>query len=280
MAGEAPPKEGERAIVHIKSNLAKNGPSLGYVIEDNNGSGEFRWAGISDLTAGDLLAPEQGPEKQTALDDAVDFLRDILEIVFIIRYAVVLPVLIGTLVLSYVSSYPRILNSTILVAVALPSIGLLIGMSLADYPNGLIYFAMLLLTILYTHAFTGVRFWLTALASWMLFFGFLAVILVFRPFLSEVAALRMFENLPQHIRRDKRVRIEQHHPFTRRLTEGLIDDEALRRGVLLRKRRTMDAQFRMRHPQAVQHVLRDVRLWHVRDDHLDVAQVDPLLMRD
>ena len=78
MAGNAPQKEGdERAIVHIKSNLAKNGPSLGYAIEDDGKCGEFRWTGVSDLTAGDLLASEKGPEKGTALDEAVDFL-DIL----------------------------------------------------------------------------------------------------------------------------------------------------------------------------------------------------------
>jgi len=79
LAGDAPQKEGERAIVHIKSNLAMHGPSLGYVIEDNGKSGEFRWTGISDLTAGDLLAPEQGPEKQTALEGATDFLNTTLE---------------------------------------------------------------------------------------------------------------------------------------------------------------------------------------------------------
>ena len=79
MAGDAPQKDGERAIVHIKSNLAMHGPSLGYAIEDDGKSGEFRWTGISDLTAGDLLAPEQGPEKQTALDGATDFLNTTLE---------------------------------------------------------------------------------------------------------------------------------------------------------------------------------------------------------
>jgi hypothetical protein len=79
MAGDAPQMHGERAIVQIKNNLAKHGPSLGYAIEDDGGSGVFRWTGISDLTQGDLLAPEQGPEETTALDDAKDFLDDILE---------------------------------------------------------------------------------------------------------------------------------------------------------------------------------------------------------
>lgn len=79
LVGDAPQKNGERAIVHIKSNLAKPGSSLGYLIEDDGKCGQFLWTGLSDLTAGDLLAPEQGPEQETALDEAVEFLDDILE---------------------------------------------------------------------------------------------------------------------------------------------------------------------------------------------------------
>jgi signal transduction histidine kinase len=117
------------------------------------------------------------------------YVPEILTTMFIIRYAVVVPFLIGALLLRSLASYPKILNRTILVAVSLPSIGALIGMSLGGYPHGLIYFSLLIVTMLFTHAFTGVRFWPSALMSWIIFFGCLVVILAIRPFPAEVAAL-------------------------------------------------------------------------------------------
>ncbi len=117
------------------------------------------------------------------------FVREILETVFIIRYAVVLPILIVTFVLTYLENYLKMLNRSFLIAVSLPSIGSLVAISLSGDLNSLIYFAFLLIMMLFTHAFTGVRFWLSTLVSWMIFFGCLAVILAADPYPAEIAAL-------------------------------------------------------------------------------------------
>ncbi|HXO41947.1 MAG TPA: AAA family ATPase [Thermoanaerobaculia bacterium] len=54
LAGCGAAGEVERALVHIKSNLAGVGPTLAYTIDEQG----FRWAGASSLRASDLLAPE------------------------------------------------------------------------------------------------------------------------------------------------------------------------------------------------------------------------------
>jgi len=63
-----------RAMVHIKSNLAPMGPAIGYEIRE----GAFYWTGTSKLTAEQILAPEPTAEERSALDEAVDFLQDLL----------------------------------------------------------------------------------------------------------------------------------------------------------------------------------------------------------
>jgi len=62
----------EKAVVHIKSNLAKLGDAIGYGIEDN----KFYWKKESSLTAEDILAIETG--EGTSIDDAKDFLKEFL----------------------------------------------------------------------------------------------------------------------------------------------------------------------------------------------------------
>lgn len=69
LVGVDPEDEGCAALVHIKSNLAKKGPSQGYTVED----GQFQWTGESDLTATRLLAVER--DTRNAMDDATDFLK-------------------------------------------------------------------------------------------------------------------------------------------------------------------------------------------------------------
>ena len=47
------PEKG-RGLVHIKSNLAPQGPAIGYSLD----AGQFRWTGLSSLTPQDILADE------------------------------------------------------------------------------------------------------------------------------------------------------------------------------------------------------------------------------
>ena len=60
------PEKG-RGLVHIKSNLAPQGPAIGYTLD----AGQFEWTGISDLTPQDILADEG---KEQPVDEAEEFL--------------------------------------------------------------------------------------------------------------------------------------------------------------------------------------------------------------
>ncbi len=74
LAGCGADGDAERALVHIKSNLAGVGPTLAYTIDEQG----FRWAGASALRASDLLAPETTGSDLSALDEARGFLRSLL----------------------------------------------------------------------------------------------------------------------------------------------------------------------------------------------------------
>ena len=74
LAGCGADDDAERALVHIKSNLAAVGPTLAYTIDEQG----FRWAGASPLRASDLLAPEATGDDLSSLDEARGFLRSLL----------------------------------------------------------------------------------------------------------------------------------------------------------------------------------------------------------
>lgn len=74
-AGSSPDDPTERAMVQVKSNLGQFGPALGYTID---GDGKFRWTGISELTAEEILAPAAIGEESSVLEEAVDFLKRVL----------------------------------------------------------------------------------------------------------------------------------------------------------------------------------------------------------
>ena len=63
-----------RAIVHTKSNLAPQGPAIGFTLED----GHFYWTGKSDLTAQGILSHVVDDGGVSRLNEAIDFLRDAL----------------------------------------------------------------------------------------------------------------------------------------------------------------------------------------------------------
>jgi hypothetical protein len=74
LAGLDPRNPNRRAIVHLKSNLAPLGPSVGYELRE----GQFFWTGRSDLSANSLSRPEDSEAQHTALEEAVHFLQTIL----------------------------------------------------------------------------------------------------------------------------------------------------------------------------------------------------------
>ncbi|WP_324718017.1 AAA family ATPase [Carboxydochorda subterranea] len=74
LAGADPKSPGDRALVHIKSNLGPRGPSLGYRIDKDG----FAWTGPSTLTAVDLLAPERAAG-EAQVERAKAFLVNLLQ---------------------------------------------------------------------------------------------------------------------------------------------------------------------------------------------------------
>jgi len=75
VAAPHPSDSSRRVMAHAKSNLGKYGDSLEFEISCD---GQFHWLGKSELTANELLAPEAISEDRSALDEAVDFLREAL----------------------------------------------------------------------------------------------------------------------------------------------------------------------------------------------------------
>ncbi|MDA8103910.1 MAG: AAA family ATPase [Nitrospiraceae bacterium] len=75
-----PEDENRRILAGIKSNLAPLPASLSYCIEDHGGIPKIVWGGISNHTADALLSVPTSPEEKTAVDEAKEFLLDILEL--------------------------------------------------------------------------------------------------------------------------------------------------------------------------------------------------------
>jgi hypothetical protein len=63
LAGSLPDDPESRALIHIKSNVGAMGRALGYAID---GEGRFSWTGESTITAFDLLASPEGPDRKLA----------------------------------------------------------------------------------------------------------------------------------------------------------------------------------------------------------------------
>jgi hypothetical protein len=75
LAGSLPDDPGARALVHIKTNVGRQGRALGYSID---GTGRFAWTGESTITAKDLLAAPAGPGDHK-LDEASHWLAELLQ---------------------------------------------------------------------------------------------------------------------------------------------------------------------------------------------------------
>jgi Bifunctional DNA primase/polymerase, N-terminal/AAA domain len=74
LAGALPDDPDSRALIHIKSNVGPLGRALGYAID---GEGRFSWTGESTITAFDLLASPEGPDRK--LTEATQWLSEKLK---------------------------------------------------------------------------------------------------------------------------------------------------------------------------------------------------------
>lgn len=69
------PDSGQRALVHVKCNVAALGPSQGYsIVSTPEGSSRIMWTGQSDISETDLMAPKAGTD--SALEEAKAFLLE------------------------------------------------------------------------------------------------------------------------------------------------------------------------------------------------------------
>jgi hypothetical protein len=75
LVGRDPEDRCRRAVVQIKNNLAPEGPTLAFTIDNDR----FEWCGISNLTAGSLLAADAGDDERSARDEARAFLEALLK---------------------------------------------------------------------------------------------------------------------------------------------------------------------------------------------------------
>jgi hypothetical protein len=74
LVGCDPEDQSQRAIIHIKSNLAEVGSAVGYEIRE----GRFFWTGSSRLTEDQILSASSGSSEQTSLQEAEEFLKQAL----------------------------------------------------------------------------------------------------------------------------------------------------------------------------------------------------------
>lgn len=74
LVGADPNDAKKRAIVNTKTNLGGQGRSVGYTVE----GGEFYWTGESGVTADEILSAGQGDDEKSAVGEAVEFLKEML----------------------------------------------------------------------------------------------------------------------------------------------------------------------------------------------------------
>lgn len=71
--------EGDRRVLAVtKSNLAVSAPALAYRVDGSGGVASVVWEGQSDHSAEALLAIRGSPEEQSALEEAMQFLLEVL----------------------------------------------------------------------------------------------------------------------------------------------------------------------------------------------------------
>jgi hypothetical protein len=74
LTGQDPQNPHRRVMAHVKSSLAPLGKSIGYELRE----GRFWWTGCFDVSAEDLLRPYPVDEERSAVEEAQNFLQDIL----------------------------------------------------------------------------------------------------------------------------------------------------------------------------------------------------------
>lgn len=79
LVAKDPESEARRILAGIKTNLARMPESLAFRVEAIDDTARIVWDGASSHTADALLAAPVSQEERSALEDAADFLRSILE---------------------------------------------------------------------------------------------------------------------------------------------------------------------------------------------------------
>ena len=137
---------------------------------------------------------------------------------FALRYGLVLPIQLGFLGLTYSRWHSVTQAINLVLCTSLTNAAYLYLLAITPHPQQMIYYFMVLLIILFTHGFIGVRFVHSFVASYLTFFGYLAVMLLFSPVSAKTGAvlalvlflaitISVFGNYNQelHLRRDFRL---------------------------------------------------------------------------
>ncbi len=78
LVAKDPEDESRRIFASVKNNLAPEAPSLSFSLEGFDGASRIVWGGVSNCRADALLSIPSSTEERTALDEAREFLRDLL----------------------------------------------------------------------------------------------------------------------------------------------------------------------------------------------------------
>lgn len=78
LVAKDPEDENRRVLAGIKSNLGKLPESLSFQIEGSDGAARIVWGGVSNHSADGLLSIPRSEEERSALDEAKEFLIDLL----------------------------------------------------------------------------------------------------------------------------------------------------------------------------------------------------------
>jgi hypothetical protein len=80
LVAKHPDDENRRVLAHVKCNLAPLAPALSFHLrsDEEGAAARIAWEGTADLSADALLASQVPTGEASALDEATDFLRELL----------------------------------------------------------------------------------------------------------------------------------------------------------------------------------------------------------
>ena len=100
---------------------------------------------------------------------------------WIIRFSIVIPLLAAVYAFSYSSHFRELMQPILILVILISGFGIIAMLMLAQPPGTYLYYAGLILVIMYAYTFLPLRFQYAALASWMLVLTYEVSAVIIRP---------------------------------------------------------------------------------------------------